>query len=197
MELGALIFDMGNVLVYGDVEQIRAVLAGGSSSDVQLPVGYANWPQLERYARGQMTTIDFLQHLGNLTSRKIDPAEFDAAWASVFHLNSELAELIPPLSRKYKLALLSNTNDSHWRCCKEKLGGILNNFDALVLSFELGLLKPESEIFLTTAALVGQPPERCLFIDDIEEYVIAAQRSGLQAICYAGPETNSFFRSLL
>lgn len=197
MQYRALIFDIGNVLLSYDPKEIRRVFTGSDQVTVRLPVGYINWPELEAYARGQLSTIEFVRHLEEMTRRKINVEEFDAAWESVFHLNEPLAQLIPALGEKYKLLLLSNTNDSHWRCCKEKLASILNYFDAHILSFEVNLLKPDPNIFLKAAALVRESPESCLFIDDTEEHVLAARVAGLQAISYKGLETNAFLRSLL
>lgn len=197
MELEALIFDVGNVLLTYDPEELRAVYAGRYQDYSHLPIGYVNWPQLELYVRGRVTTAEFVRHLEGLTKRRIDPEGFDSAWSAVFHVNERLVQLIPALRRKYKLAILSNTIDSHWRCCKEKLAPIIDYFDVVVLSFEVNLLKPEPEIFLKTAALLGQPPERCLLIDDTQGHVLAARAAGFPAICYKEQETESFLLSLL
>ena len=40
-------------------------------------------------------------------------------------------------------------------------------FDAVVISHEVGMRKPEPRIFLHAAGLIGLPPEQCVFIDDI------------------------------
>ena len=52
-------------------------------------------------------------------------------------------------------------------------------FDAVVISCEAGMRKPEPEIFLHVTALLGVTPAECVFIDDIEANVLAAESVGM------------------
>jgi FMN phosphatase YigB (HAD superfamily) len=197
MEVRALIFDLGNVIVRFDPEEVRSVFVRDHPERERLPAGDAAWQPQWDYECGRLSTAAFAQHVGELIGRQLSPEEFDAAWAPVFHLNESLAALIPALGEKYPLVLLSNTNDSHWRCLKEKFAATLRHFDACLLSFELGRPKPDPQVFLQAAAAAGQVPEHCLFVDDSERYVAAARAAGLQALRYTGAETEGFLRSLL
>lgn len=55
-------------------------------------------------------------------------------------------------------------------------------FDAVVISSECGMRKPEEEIFRHAADLLGLPPEQCIFIDDIEANITAAQALGMTGV---------------
>jgi putative hydrolase of the HAD superfamily len=55
-------------------------------------------------------------------------------------------------------------------------------FDAVVISGEVGMRKPEERIFLLAAELLDLEPGECVFIDDIEENVAAAQAAGLAGV---------------
>jgi putative hydrolase of the HAD superfamily len=55
-------------------------------------------------------------------------------------------------------------------------------FDAVVISAEVGMRKPEERIFLHAAQLLGLEPGKCVFIDDIAENVAAAQAAGLVGV---------------
>jgi putative hydrolase of the HAD superfamily len=55
-------------------------------------------------------------------------------------------------------------------------------FDAVVISAEVGMRKPEERIFLLATELIGLDPAECVFIDDIEENVAAAQAAGLVGV---------------
>jgi putative hydrolase of the HAD superfamily len=55
-------------------------------------------------------------------------------------------------------------------------------FDAVVISAEVGMRKPEPGIFLLAAEVLGLEPAECVFIDDITSNVVAAQDAGLAAI---------------
>jgi epoxide hydrolase-like predicted phosphatase len=60
-------------------------------------------------------------------------------------------------------------------------------FDAWIISGEVGLRKPEEEIFLLAAAQLGLPPEQCVFIDDIQANVDAATALGMAGIRHRDP----------
>ncbi len=60
-------------------------------------------------------------------------------------------------------------------------------FDVVVISAEVGMRKPEEEIFRHAAALLGLEPEECVFIDDIQANVLAAEAVGLVGVCHREP----------
>jgi putative hydrolase of the HAD superfamily len=60
-------------------------------------------------------------------------------------------------------------------------------FDAVVLSAEVGMRKPEERIFRHAAALLGLAPEECVFIDDIEANVLAAEAIGMTGVLHVNP----------
>jgi putative hydrolase of the HAD superfamily len=55
-------------------------------------------------------------------------------------------------------------------------------FDAVVISCECGMRKPEERIFLHTAESLGLEPEQCVFIDDLEPNVAAAIACGMTGV---------------
>jgi epoxide hydrolase-like predicted phosphatase len=61
-------------------------------------------------------------------------------------------------------------------------------FDAVVISHEVGMRKPEPRIFLHAAGLIGLPPEQCVFIDDIEANVTAATQCGMTGVWHTEPQ---------
>ena len=60
-------------------------------------------------------------------------------------------------------------------------------FDVVVISSEVGMRKPEEEIFRHAAALLGLEPEECVFIDDLEANVLAAEAIGLVGVHHHEP----------
>ncbi|MFI0404962.1 HAD-IA family hydrolase [Actinomadura sp. 3N508] len=62
-------------------------------------------------------------------------------------------------------------------------------FDAVVISSEVGLRKPDERIFRHALDLLGLAAAECVFIDDIEHNVRAAQDLGLRGIHHTGPDT--------
>ena len=86
------------------------------------------------------------------------------------------------LKPKYKIGMLSNAG-GNW------LDELFDEediklFDALILSAEVGLTKPDPEIYRLAANKLGVLPEECIFIDDLAHYVKAAEKVGMKAIRY-------------
>ncbi|RKY58725.1 MAG: hypothetical protein DRP96_08020 [Candidatus Neomarinimicrobiota bacterium] len=81
------------------------------------------------------------------------------------------------------MILLSNTNDLHIRAVRLKTD-ILNEFDDLVLSYQVGTRKPDKAIYQKALNIAGQSPENCLFIDDLPENVRAARDVGIRSHQY-------------
>jgi len=57
-------------------------------------------------------------------------------------------------------------------------------FDAVVISGEVGMRKPEPRIFRHAAELLGLDPRECIFIDDIEANITAAEQAGFSGVLH-------------
>jgi putative hydrolase of the HAD superfamily len=57
-------------------------------------------------------------------------------------------------------------------------------FDAIVISAEVGLHKPQPEIYLLAAERLGEAPERCVFVDDLRENCAGAETVGMSTILH-------------
>jgi putative hydrolase of the HAD superfamily len=62
-------------------------------------------------------------------------------------------------------------------------------FDGVVISGDVGLHKPQPEIFLLGAARTGVAPEECVFVDDLRENCEGAEAVGMTAVLHRGAET--------
>jgi putative hydrolase of the HAD superfamily len=62
-------------------------------------------------------------------------------------------------------------------------------FDAVVISSEVGLRKPDPAIFQHALDLIGLSPEECAFIDDIEHNVRAAEELGIAGVHHVDADT--------
>ena len=102
-----------------------------------------------------------------------------AGYAPTLYADSRGA-LAEARERGYRLGLVSNLScaNTHWlrefeldRC-----------FDALVLSCEVGMVKPEEGIYLLAAERLGVKPEGCVFVDDMLPYLAGAKQAGMTAV---------------
>lgn len=60
-------------------------------------------------------------------------------------------------------------------------------FDDIVISAEVGLHKPQPEIYLLASERIGVPPAGCLFVDDLRENCEGAEAVGMTAIRHRDP----------
>ncbi|MFI0353821.1 HAD family hydrolase [Actinomadura sp. 9N407] len=62
-------------------------------------------------------------------------------------------------------------------------------FDAVVISCEVGMRKPDERIFHHAVELVGLPAAECVFIDDIEHNITAAAAVGMKTVHHTDVDT--------
>jgi epoxide hydrolase-like predicted phosphatase len=57
-------------------------------------------------------------------------------------------------------------------------------FDATVISGDVGLHKPQPEIYRLGSERIGVPPERCVFVDDLRENIEGAEAVGMAGVLH-------------
>jgi HAD superfamily hydrolase (TIGR01549 family) len=109
-----------------------------------------------------------------------------ATWSSVRRLKD---------SGEVRVVALSNMSREVWALLQEKFDiGALFHF--AVLSFEVGLLKPDPRIYRVALEASGEKAEACLFVDDTEENIKAAKALGLQTLlCRKSEDTAELLSS--
>jgi putative hydrolase of the HAD superfamily len=97
--------------------------------------------------------------------------------------DEELFAYLRELKRGYKLGLLSNVapGQLHNIFTKDQIG----LFDAVVLSFENGFIKPQAEAYENAAKQIGADVSQCVFVDDQERNTNGAIKAGMKAILYS------------
>jgi putative hydrolase of the HAD superfamily len=63
-------------------------------------------------------------------------------------------------------------------------------FDGIVISGDVGMHKPEPEIFLLGAERIDVPPGECVFVDDLRENCAGAEAVGMTAILHRGADSS-------
>jgi putative hydrolase of the HAD superfamily len=111
--------------------------------------------------------------------------EFTDGWCDIFTLNEPVARLIAALKRQgYTLVLGSNTNILHSCFYRQRFQETLGQFDRVILSHEVGEVKPDRAFFTACIDAVGAPAASCIFIDDALVNVAGARAAGLKAVHY-------------
>jgi len=117
--------------------------------------------------------------LVRLDGGPVEPAGLLTRMFAASVLDTGMQDLLRRLRRAgFATALLSNSwgRDGYPRHLFAEL------FDVAVISAEVGMRKPEGRIFQHAAELLGLQPGECVFIDDIEANVIAAEAAGLVGV---------------
>jgi epoxide hydrolase-like predicted phosphatase len=183
MGLRAVVFDFGGVLVRTEDRTPRERLAArlGLTYD-QLAGLVFNSQSARRASLGEITTQEhwdaLRQRLGLSPDEFPDvPIEF---WGGDT-LDRELVDYIQSLRSKYKTGLISNAwDDLHEVLVKGwKIAG---NFDQIVISAEVGVTKPDPEIYRIALRRLAVKPQEAVFVDDFPENVEGAREVGMQAI---------------
>ena len=120
---------------------------------------------------------------------KLDYAAFVHAWNEPYSTPMPgMVDLIKELRGRCKLLLLSNVDSDYWEAIRPRHPE-LNCFDALILSCEIGLAKPDPAIYAYASKMAGVAPPHCLFIDDTRRNVEGALMAGLQALQFSSVNT--------
>ncbi|MGO9481662.1 MAG: HAD family hydrolase [Candidatus Kryptoniota bacterium] len=184
-----IVFDLGNVLLSFDyriiIEKLEKVEANLGKTFAAFYK--ANYEIHRKFERGEYSSDEFTQILLNVLGHKVGEEKFYEIYSKIFSVNEELVAVLPALKRKYKLVLMSNTNAIHQ---KYGWGGykFLKSFDRLILSHEVGAVKPEKKIYKAVEAFTGKPAREHFYVDDIAEYISAARKLGWDAVQFVGNE---------
>ena len=102
-------------------------------------------------------------------------------------LNEPLVDHIQRIRQLgYRTGLLSNYADDSRSLWTNKFP-FIQHFDGVVISSEVGIMKPDPRIYYLAAESVGAEPKESLFIDDFIENIEGARRVGMQTIHFSDP----------
>lgn len=184
-----IILDLGGVLI--DVDYHAAARAFSA-------LGFANFDDLYSKAKqdhlfdgfetGKISASGFRDRIRSLHDGPLTDEQIDGCWnAMLGSIPSERLHLVKQLRERYRVLLLSNTNAIHVPAFEKIVAeenGITDFkalFDGAYYSCELGMRKPDAEIFHYVLDRHGATADRTLFIDDSIQHVEGARKAGLHA----------------
>lgn len=192
----AVIFDFGNVIINIDLnltyeafgklcfkspEKIRQIF---DENDI-----------FKRYELGLFEDDEFREIVRQSIGFPLNDAEIDQAWnALLLDVPLERIEMLRALREKVPVYLLSNTSSIHIQACEKYfqkdlgISGLNELFTRSFLSYEMGLWKPDPEIYLKVLDEIGLKPEEVLFLDDNPHNVESAAELGINVIKVEPPK---------
>ena len=188
----ALILDLGGVLLlFGPCpERERFATRLGATAQERYD---ALWSEANPYARqvltGRIQQDEFWVRTGaRFGLSREESLEVGRTFFRREYLNQELTALARcARSSRIRVGLLSNAMGGLDRVLTRF--GVLDLFDSIVSSAEVGLIKPDPEIYTLACERLGVTPRESLFIDDQKLNTDAASALGMQALQYVGLQT--------
>lgn len=178
-----IIFDLGGVLYAIDFERTAAAFNALVGKTVNFEFSLTHQAEIfQLYEAGHLTTPEFREQLRSLYQFSASDQQIDNAWNTTLqHLFPESIELIQSLKKKYKLVLLSNTNELHHQVLAAQCSELFTHFNYCFFSYKLGLCKPHAEIFNLVLNQMCFLPQETMLVDDSPLNIAAAQAFGLHA----------------
>jgi putative hydrolase of the HAD superfamily len=191
IDLRAVIVDWGGVMTLPPTPEAFARLQElvGLDADA-FPIAWLR--HRHAYDLGEVDAAEYWRRVGAEGDRAVDAdtlAKLRVADAACWAVpNPAMVAWLATLKRAgMKLALLSNTPREQWQALRETLTW-LPLCDAVVLSYELRIAKPDPKIYAHCLDDLGSRGEETLFIDDRQENVEAARQAGIHAVVYTTTE---------
>jgi HAD superfamily hydrolase (TIGR01509 family) len=197
-----IIFDLGGVILNLDVPRtINAFDALGIKNIVNDTGHHYQHSFFYDFEIGQISEDTFLQSLSNISKKSNSFKEIKQAWnVMILDIPKDRIDFLQNLKEDYNLFLLSNTNSIHQKKYltefNEKYKFSLNTlFKKSYYSHEIGIRKPDAEIFnfvLKDSSLIA---DETLFIDDAISNTKSAELCKLKSLLITNNdifETNKY-----
>jgi glucose-1-phosphatase len=184
-EFDFVLFDLGGVLVrLGGVAAMQGW--AGIASEEEVWQRWLRCPWVRRFERGRCSPDEFAAGVVTEWALPIGAEEFLAQFRTWPEgLFDDAQRLVAAVRSRIPVGCLSNTNVVHWSDQVARWG-LDDMFDVQFLSHELGLVKPDREVFDHVVGTLGLPAERIVFLDDNEANVQQARAVGLTAVRVRG-----------
>lgn len=130
--------------------------------------------------------ISLGEHYRRVSSRTGKPARsIRTSFEDISFIDHEMIGLIKRLKKNYKTGLLSNSGTEYIDKILEKYD-LKPLFDTLIISSEVGMIKPEPEIFRHALSELDAATSEAIFIDDNPRNTEAATALGIKSFLYEG-----------
>ncbi|HRX29163.1 MAG TPA: HAD family phosphatase [Saprospiraceae bacterium] len=193
-KIETILFDFGGVLLDLDSDRTYTSLSELLGIDFyRIKDSKAQYKFLLDYEQGKISREVFIWNIQRLAKGKTpQPLNIIKAWnAMLLGWDEHKFEVLRQLKNRYRIMILSNTNELHidWVNRDLKKRNRYDDFQDLFegnlyYSFQMGLIKPSIEIFKELISQSGIEPSKTLFIEDTEQNLIPAQSLGMQGLLH-------------
>jgi glucose-1-phosphatase len=185
-----VVFDVDNVLVRYDRGRRMAVMAEqlGRTVDEVTAAVFGSGVE-DAHDAGELSVDDYLEAIGDHLGTPVPRHVWVAARAAATVADPAMVDLAAAVAARTPVALLTNNGS----LLHQEIARIAPAVAALpgvelFASGDLGLAKPDPEVYRAVAARYGVAPTDTAFVDDSAEYVAGAREAGLRAHHFTGRE---------
>jgi len=188
-KISSIIFDLGGVILDIDYEL---------TTQAFIDLGLVNFRDVysqkmqqyffDDFEKGKLSKAQFFKKVRTHLPAGITNAKIEKAWNSMLmNIPPERIDWLREVGSRYRIFLLSNTNEIHIKAFRKILQDdygkdVLNeHFEKCYYSSEIGMRKPDLEIFRHVLIENDLKPSTTLFIDDSPQHVEGALAAGLNA----------------
>ena len=185
-----IFFDIGGVLIDIHPERTYQYLSDSADVEVSMVKESFPWDAHDQYERGIMNNEDwFITYKESLPQPCcLKRSDFWNAWKLLLGEEKNTVNILEALNKQYSIWLLSNTNPKHIQDEIEKRYLFPSLVNGAVYSVDVGVRKPEKEIYEIAMQRANANPQECLFIDDLLENIQAAKQIGIEGIHFISSE---------
>ncbi len=193
-----IIFDLGDVILNIDIPKTVSAFAELSGhSDRHLHRVFAENELFRKFETGNLSEEGFRNLVREILEMPdLADTDIDNAWnALLLDIPPARIELLKKLADRYRLFLLSNTSSIHIKKVNQILHAasgiedLQRLFGKLYFSYEMGIMKPDPQIYLDVLQDAGIEAGETLFLDDNQANVEAAGKLGIHIIHVQKPTT--------
>jgi putative hydrolase of the HAD superfamily len=138
------------------------------------------------FETGKLSGREYHQTLMARLDVEVPYEEFSPLFGDIFTEIPATCDLLRRLRTRYPLYLLSDTNEIHFGHVRETVAA-LSVFEEFIVSYQVGVLKPDPRIYQEALRRSGLPAGACVFVDDRPANVEGAARLGLHAVRFESP----------
>ncbi|MCH7593994.1 MAG: HAD family phosphatase [Chloroflexi bacterium] len=181
-----VIFDLGQVLSLVDESvAVRAIAARSGRPEAEVNKTLFSIERKIPLESGHQTWNEFSAMVRAELGLDIKDDEFRDLFTSVLTPNEPMFDLVRALAPHHALGCCSNTSGPHWDEIRSSVP-VTGLFGPRVLSFEVGVMKPDPRIYRVLIDACGVEPGQIVFIDDSPQNVESAEASGIRAVLFTG-----------
>ena len=141
--------------------------------------------ELRKLEKGELTEEEFAERFGPIVGVEETDGLVDRLFAGMEPDEAMIEAVKRAKAGGIRTGLISNS----WGHGRYDRSAFPQLFDGVVISGEVGMHKPDAEIFELGAEKVGLPPDECVFVDDLRENCAGAEAVGMTCVLHRGADS--------